>query len=254
MAPAVDLATLSRGARRFVGAPVRPQTYRNLLYLLLAFPAGFVYVFVVSFGVGFGLGLSVVLIGVVVLAATAVVCLALAGIERRLTTTLLGRDIEARTALSGETARERVASLFIDHRTWTPLAYLVLKFGVGIVTLLLLTSALSTGLAMVLVPLHYGDPAVYVGIPTDRPVEFHPALYVVWNNLLVGVNAVVSVDYWRVRTLPEALVVAVAGLLLSLATLNALNGLARATGWVTERLLAGAYDPLGAILGGSEPE
>ncbi|MFC6976157.1 hypothetical protein ACFQL1_18055 [Halomicroarcula sp. GCM10025709] len=56
MGPAVDMNALSRGTRRFVGAPVRLQTYRNLLYLLLAFPAGFVYVFVVSFGVSLGLG------------------------------------------------------------------------------------------------------------------------------------------------------------------------------------------------------
>lgn len=254
MGPTLDTTTLSSGTRRFLGAPLRAQTYWNLLYLLLAVPAGFVYVFVVSFGLGFGIGLSVLLVGVVVLAVTAVCCLALAGLERRLTTALLGREIDARTALSGTTTRERVLSLFTDYRTWTPLAYLVLKFGVGVVTLILLTSALSTGLAMVLVPLHYADPAVYVGLPTDRPVEFHPALYVAWNNLLVGVKTVVSVGYWRVQTLPQALAVAVVGLAVSLATLNVLNVLARATGWLTERLLAGAYDPVGAIFGGSSGE
>ncbi|MFC6976158.1 sensor domain-containing protein [Halomicroarcula sp. GCM10025709] len=192
------------------------------------------------------------LVGVAVLAVTAVVCLALAGLERRLTIVLLGRDIAARTALSGTTTRDRVVSLFTDLRTWTPLAYLVVKFGVGLLAVLLLTAALSTGLSMLFMPLYYGDPAVYVGLPTDRPVEFHPAFYVVWNNLLVGVNAVVSVGYWRVRTLPQALVVAGGGLAVSLATLNALNALAHATGWLTERLLGGAYDPVGAILGSGE--
>jgi hypothetical protein len=165
---------------------------------------------------------------------------------------LLGREIDARTTLSGTTARERALSLFTDRRTWTPLAYLLAKFGVGLLAVILLTSALSTGLSMLFMPLYYADPAVYVGIPTDRPIEFHPALYVVWNNLLVGVKAVFSVGYWRVRTLPQALVVAAVGLVVSLATLNVLNGLARLTGWLTALFLDGAYDPVGVLFGGSD--
>jgi hypothetical protein len=72
-------------------------------------------------------------------------------------------------------------------------------------------------------------------------VELHPALYVGWNKLLVGFEAVVSLGYWRVRTLGEALVVALVGILVCLVGLNVTNGLARLAGWLTERLLDGGY-------------
>jgi hypothetical protein len=44
-------------SRRYLGAPVRLQTYRNLLYLALAFPLGLLYLvgFVTAAALGVGL-------------------------------------------------------------------------------------------------------------------------------------------------------------------------------------------------------
>lgn len=90
-------------------------------------------------------------------------------------------------------------------------------------------------------------PGLYVGVVTDRPVEFHPALYLGWDRLLVGVETVVTLDAWRVDTAGEAAAVAAVGVGVCLVGLHLLNWLARANGWLAEQLLDGTYGPLAAV-------
>lgn len=234
--------------RGFLAAPVRPQTYRNLAYLLLAFPLGIAYVVFVSVGLSLGVGLSVLVVGVPILALTVAGALVVGGVERRLTAWLLDVDVPGRTDVDGEGWRGRLWELVTDGPTWGAVVYLPLKFVVGTVALVLTMNALVTGVALLLVPLYYTEPGLYVGVVTDRPVELHPALHLGWNRLLVGLETVVTIDAWRVQSLPEALAVAAVGVLLLLAGLSVLNWLARAHGWLTGRLLAGGYDPVAAVL------
>lgn len=72
-------------------------------------------------------------------------------------------------------------------------------------------------------------------------MELHPALYVGWNKLLVGFEAVLELGAWEVTTLPEALFVSVVGVLLLLLGLHLLNLLARVSKWYTEFMLGDAY-------------
>ena len=232
----------------FVTAPFRPQTYRNLAYLLLAFPLGLAYFVFVTVGLSVGVGMAVLVVGIPIIAATVAGALGVGGVERRLTAWLLGVEVPGRTEVDGETRRDRLWTLATDRRTWGAVVYLPVKFAVGTVALVFTMNALVTGVALLTVPLYYTEPGLYVGIVTDRPVELHPALHVGWNRLLVGLETVITIDAWRVRTLPEALVVAGAGLLLLLVGLSVLNWLAGAHGRLTERLLAGGYDPVGAAI------
>lgn len=62
-------------------------------------------------------------------------------------------------------------------------------------------SLLVTAVSMLAVPLVYDQPGVYVGVVTDSPVGIHPALYIGWNNLLVGIETVVTLPSWRIDTL-----------------------------------------------------
>ncbi|WP_276272281.1 sensor domain-containing protein [Haloarcula litorea] len=246
-----DDRTLRRAARTVLAAPVRTQTYRNLLYLLVAFPLGVVYLVVFSVGLSLGLGLLPILVGVPVLALFLGVALAIAEFERRLSGALLDRPIEHRRSLDGETPRERTTSLLTDPRTWGAVVYLPVKFAVGTLALIVALTSLSTAAALLFVPFYYDQPGVYVGFVTDRPVELHPALYIGWNNLLVGFDTVLSVGAWRVRTLPEALVVAALGAVLMFAALALLNALAVASGWLTSVLLGGGYDIIGRYFASS---
>jgi len=249
----VSTPSLDRGhVRGFFGAPVRLQTYRNLVYLGLAFPLGLLYFVVFVVGISLGVGLSVIVVGLPILAAVAGLGILLAGGERWLAAALLDREFETRSTLPDGSTRERLVAVVTDLRTWTPLVYLPSQLFFGVLTLVVVIVFFSTGVSMLFMPLYYGDPGVYVGVLTDRPIELHPALYVGWNKLLVGFEAVVSFGHWRIRTLPQALVVALAGILVCLVGLNFLNGLARVAGWFTQKLLDGGYAVTAVLPSGSD--
>jgi hypothetical protein len=233
--------------RTTLAAPVRPQTYLNVLYLSLAFPLGLAYFVFVTVGVSLGVGLAILVVGVPILLAVVGVSLGVATLERWLAGLLLDVEVSSTNSLDGDSRKDQLIALLKSRSTWTALVYLPTKFFLGVAAFVVGVTSISTGVAMLFVPLYYDDPGLYVGVVTNRPVELHPALYVGWNNLLVGFETVVEVGVWRVTTLPGALVVAGLGLVVCLVALNVLNVLARASGWYTEVMLRGGYDVVGAI-------
>lgn len=255
MSPASPDATprgaLARGPallRQFLAVPFLPQTYLNLLYLALAFPLGLFYFLFVSVGVSFGLGLAIVVVGVPILALVIAGVLGLAGLERRVTTFLLGVDIAQPTAVDGDGVWEQAKTVVADGGTWKAAVYLPTKLLFGVVSFAVVTTTLTTGVSLLLVPLYYSQPGLYVGVVTDRPMEFTPALHLGWNRLLVGFETVFQVQSWQVTTLPEALTVAAVGVFVLLLGLNVLNLLARLSGWYAELMLGDTYDVVGAVV------
>lgn len=238
--------------RSFLAAPVRTQTYLNLAYLVLAFPLGLAYFVFVTVSISLGVGLSFVLVGIPLLAAAVALSLVAAALERRLTAWMLDVDIPAGPQPTGDGWPERLRALATEPGTYAPLLYLPLKFAVGTVAFVVVMNALVTGVALLSVPLHYGEPGLYVGLVTNRPIELHPALHFGWNRLLVGVETVVTIEAWEVTTLAEALGAAAAGALLLLGGLAVLNWLASLHGRLTATLLGRAYDPVSLL--GSESE
>ena len=239
--------TIAGSVRSFLAVPLRPQTYLNLLYLLLAFPLGLAYFLVFSVGLSLGVGLLIVAVGVPILALVVWVALGIGSLERRLTAFLLDAELSGRPSIDAETLRGAVWGLATDGKTWRTLLYLPVKFGFGVVALLVVMHGIVTGGALLFVPFHYADPALYVGLVRDRPVEFHPVLHLGWNRLLVSVETVITLDAWRVDTLGEALAVAAVGALLCLLGLHLLNALARLNARAARSLLDGAYDPVAAL-------
>jgi len=245
--------------RSFFAVPFDPQTYLNLLYLALAFPLGLLYFVFAVVGVSLGVSLTIVLVGVPILLVVVAVALGIAGFERWQASLLLGVtfDDDAATADGSDDAAtadesdddapsvvRRALGVLADPGTWLAVVYLPVKFAVGTAALVFMTAVLSTAVSMLFVPLYYQQPGVYVGFLADRPVELHPTLHLGWNRLLVTLEPVITFGFWRITTIWEALVVAGVGLLLVLAALHALNGLARLSGWLT-RLLLG--DTAGAL-------
>lgn len=220
--------------RTVVGAPVRLQTYRNLLYLALSYPLGIAYFVGLAVGFGLGVGFAVLLVGVPLLVGVLLCSVALAGVERRLTAGLLAVDIDppewAVLAHDGGLDREgvvgRTRALVTDDATWAAVGYLASKLVVGVASfVLLLTLFLTSGL-LVAVPLYYRLPGARVGVFFEggRTVPF--SLYLPWQDLLVGVEFVVRLTEWRVNTMPEALATSAVGVVALVLSLNVLNGFA----------------------------
>lgn len=235
--------------RSAVSAPIRPQTYKNLLYLSLAFPLGIAYLVFASVGYTLGATAAIFVVGIPVLALVVLCSLALAGFERRLARFLLGVDLPDGPGLEGDTRREQVKAIATDLRTWLSVLYLPTKFFVGTAAFVVIVTVFTTGLAMLFTPFYYDQPGFYIGFVTNRPVELHPALYVGWNNLLVGVETVVTVGSYRVTTLTESLVVAAGGVILCLFGLAIVNAMAWATGWYTTLMLRDGFDVVRAVRG-----
>lgn len=242
------------GLAWFVGVPLEHQTYLNLCYVLLAFPLGLAYFVFLVVGLSVGLGLAIVLVGIPVLAITVALALGLAGFERWLTTTLLPVDVEPRTDLAGDRGRDKLWSLVTDYRTWTAVLYLPVKFVFGLVSFVVAVTGFSTGLSMLALPLYHDRAGLYVGVVTDRAPEIHQTLYLGWNYLLVGFEAVFTVGYWEITTFSSALAAAAFGVVIVLATFHALNALARISGWVARVLLEDGYDPFAVVVRSEGPQ
>lgn len=231
----------------FVGVVVRRQSYLNLGYLLLAFPLGLAYFVIYAIGFTLGLGLSIFLIGIPLIALMIGFALVLASLERRLTNRLLAtRATGHRPSFEGRLWRE-LRSIALDRETWSAVLYLPMKFALGLVSFVLVFTVVPTAIALLSVPLYYDQPGLYVGIVTERAPEIHHTIYLGWNYLLVGIEAVVTFGYWEVETLGAALVVSVVGVIGLFSTLHVCNGLA----WIWARYatwsLDGSVDLLGVL-------
>jgi hypothetical protein len=137
-----------------VGVVGDRQTYRNLLYLALAFPLGMIYYMVVFFGFAFGLALSVFVVGLGILLATAIGVRYLASFERRLANRLLGTSIADPDDVDGSDGGivATAKAYLTASSTWRGLGFVVLKFPIGVLSFVLLVTFLGTGVELLLNP------------------------------------------------------------------------------------------------------
>jgi hypothetical protein len=244
MATRVGSGLSAPSLRSVLAVPLRLQTYRNLAYLALAFPLGLLYFVFLSVGLSVGVALAITVLGVPVLLAVLAVATGLATVERKLTALLLGVDIAgpAESPLSPSADRtlvERAKALVANVGTWKAILYLASKLALGIAAFVLITTLLVTAVTLLLVPLVYDQPGVYVGVVFERPPTLHPAIAFGFDQLLVGVEAAVSLSSWEVTTLPEALGVALLGVGVGIAGLNLSNALAWLSGRYARFMLGG---------------
>lgn len=140
-----------------VGVVAEAQTYRNLLYLLLAFPLGLVYFVVLVFGFAAGVGLAVLGIGLGILFGTLLAARLLASFERWLANALLDtnivdpHDVDQATGLA-----ETVKAYLRAPSTWKSVGFVFLKFWVGVVSFVLLVSFLGVAVELLVLPLFPG--------------------------------------------------------------------------------------------------
>ncbi len=139
--------------RGFFGVVAEPQSYLNIVYLLLAFPLGtFYFVFLVT-GLSLGFGLIITLVGIPILLLVLSGSWALCRFERQVAITLLNEDIPlsvSRPASGG--LWPRVKALLKDRVTWTGVLYLFLKFPVGIVTFTIAVTLIAVTVGFLAAP------------------------------------------------------------------------------------------------------
>jgi hypothetical protein len=153
-----SMARFSDALRHFIGAPFRPRTYGNLLYLLLALPLGVAYFVFLSVGLTAGFGLTLIWIGIPLLALVFAGTWAFAAFERQAAIHLLGAAVPPMAPPpTGEarTAWQRAGDFFANPVTWKGMGFLLLKFPLGVVSFVATVVLLSVSGALVLAPLFW---------------------------------------------------------------------------------------------------
>ena len=203
-----------------LGAPFRLQTYRNLLYLVLAFPLGVIYFVGLVMGATLGFGLLIVWVGLPILSLTILGATAFAGFEAKLARRLVGvgvrvpavlREFDASegTSLPGNGYLAAITRLLTAPSTRTVVVLVLAKFAFGIVSIIALLVAAGLTIGLLSAPFVLDAPSVAIGLTDD---------VVILGDYAVGP--------WDVDTMPEALLVAAFGIVFGLVALNGLNLLA----------------------------
>jgi hypothetical protein len=139
-------------------APVRLATYRNLVYLALAFPLGLAYFVFLVTGLSLGLTLTIIWVGLPILALVIAGSWGFARLERTLAIHLLHAEVPPMAppaAAEPRTFLQQVHATLSNPVTWKGMGFLAVKFPLGLVTFVLLVTSLSTSLALMATPLFY---------------------------------------------------------------------------------------------------
>lgn len=190
-----------------LGSVICPQTYRNLLYLLLTLPLGILYFVLLTTGLALGIGLVITLLGIPLLIAVVVGSRRLASFERGLANELLGLTIQAPDDV--DTGAEddiwsRARARLLARSTWMGLCYLFVKLPIGIASFALVVTALTISFGLLTAPLTYSriEPGLQLGV-------------------------------WTVNTFPEAIVAVPIGIVALGGTAYVFNQAARLFGRIT---------------------
>ncbi len=188
------------------GVVIQPRTYLSLLYLLLAFPLGLSYFIYLVVGLSLGLGLLVVGIGFILLPLIMGSTWIFLIIERQLTIWLLQIPLAPLPTLPEGSIWEQLRHHAGSTLAWKGLFFSFLKFPLGLISfvLVIVLIALPAGLM--------SAPFLYATVP-------------------------VNLGSWHIDTLPEALTVAVGGILVFFLSLHAINYLAYGSGLLSKFFL-----------------
>ncbi|WP_336327119.1 sensor domain-containing protein [Halovenus sp. HT40] len=209
---------------RTLGVAVDSQTYKNLLYLLLRFPLGIAYLTVFVTGLALGVSLVPLLVGIPILAGVLAVAGYVGVVEATLLRRVLGRDVSWSTVDPNETPMVP----YLKQAATDPTNYLLL---------ILAFVSFVTGNALFI--------ALVMWFALSVSFLTAPAIYridgVQFFNFQGSIDlGVVTVNEQQlvINTLPEALLVSLIGIVLTVVGLHLVNLTARVYADVTESLLS----------------
>jgi signal transduction histidine kinase len=160
---------------RFVGVVTRPQTWLNLVYLLLAFPLGLAYFVVLVVGVSTGAALAVLVVGLGILLATLAAWRGMAAIERGVARAVLGVPIATPADQRGLPPLERILRWLRDPTTWKSLVFVALKFPLGVASFAIVCGAGFFSLVLLFAPIIVlGTTVTVFGWIVESPLQALP--------------------------------------------------------------------------------
>lgn len=230
-----DDPSLPGALAHFFKAPIRLQTYKNLLFLALAFPMGLFYFIFLSVGLALGYGLTIVWVGFPILALVFAGSWGMSALERRLAIGLLGAEVPPMAPPPSAAAVgfwQRLRAFLSNPVTWKGMGYLLMKLPIGIVSFVALVTSLSVSITLLLVPVTWP----WTDVTFDSDIDF-------------GV--------WHPSTFAGSLICGLIGAILLLVSLNLLNGLAYALRQLAATMLGSprytAAPPPPALTGSTGP-
>ena len=152
------------------GVIADPQSYLNIIYLLLGLPLGIAYFVFVVTGISVGFGLLIIWVGVPILALVLLGSWAICQFERLLVHALLNEEIprieradtsrRPESSLGAEErlfigAWRRLKAHFSDRLTWTGIFYLLMKGPVGIGSFVMAVVLISVTGSLIGAPAYY---------------------------------------------------------------------------------------------------
>ena len=139
---------------RIFGILADPQAYGSLLFMLLSLATGLIYFVWSATGLAMTVGFSILIFGIPFFLLFVASLRVLALTEGRMVEALLGIRMPRRPAPSNVEGSlwTRIRFWLTDRRTWTTLAYLLLKLPLGIVSFTFAIALLSISMALIALP------------------------------------------------------------------------------------------------------
>ena len=141
--------------RRFVRVVARPQSYRNIAYLLIGLPLGTLWFAMLVSGASVALSMIVVaLLGIPMLVGLWYVTRVFANVERSVANALLGQDL-ARASMNAPRGNPwvRLRAMSSNRDRWRELGFLLLRFPIGVATFTAAVTALATPFLVAYAPI-----------------------------------------------------------------------------------------------------
>lgn len=200
---------LFQALKKVLGVGLKPSSYLNILYLLLAFPLGIFYFVYLITGFSIGLGLLYFFVGLPFLLLTMFSWRLFAKFEGWQAKWLLSTSVEPDKPVKWAEANgfwNWTTSRLSSKYTWKSLLYILIKAPLGVISFILTFSLTVISTVLILAPV------LYKYVDYELP----------WGPL---------------NSLAHALALAGAGLVLGLISLHLFNGLAAVFRWLSLNLL-----------------
>lgn len=130
------------------------QSFVNIFYLLLTFPLGLAYFIFLVVCLSVGLSLSFIILGILLLAGVFMVIIGIGHFEIFLSNSLLKTQIVKKPVdLTKKGLWEKFKFYLGDVGSWKIMAYVFLKFPIGIFSFVVVVTLYSIAISAILVPI-----------------------------------------------------------------------------------------------------
>jgi len=142
-------------AGRFFGVFLDPRAYTSLFFMLLALPTGIIYFVLTVGGLSLSAGFLVLIIGVPFFLMFMAVCRVVSLAEGGLIEAMTGVRMPRRPVYQGKALSfwARIGEMLRDPRTWTTIAYFILRLPIGILYFVIAVAGLAVSLTFIALPI-----------------------------------------------------------------------------------------------------